>query len=332
MYMSQPPESPHALFLFERFRLSIEVRSLMVLPRYKGAVFRGAFGNAFRRVVCAVPRADCATCILRSKCLYVSIFKPSPPANYPDAAKFSQAPAPYVLNPPLTSRQAFHPGDNLDFELVLIGPAIEALPYFIYTFTEMGKRGLGRERGRYALTRVDLVRGEESTRIYDGRTQMLSPYPPAAVIDATPEEDEVTAVTLHFLTPLRLKVKGDLVTKLTFPIFFERLAQRRALLTAFYGSPDTSPDFSRLQALAQNITVTNDELHWYDWERYSARQKATMKYGGLRGKISFSGDLGPFMSYLRLGQEVNVGLSTTFGLGRYVIRCGNRLLDSVPDI
>ncbi len=79
------------LFPFERFRFTIKVSSLMVLPPYKGAVFRGAFGNAFRRVVCAVPRADCAACILRQKCLYVSIFEPPPPANYPDAAKFSQA-------------------------------------------------------------------------------------------------------------------------------------------------------------------------------------------------------------------------------------------------
>ncbi len=96
------------LFPFERFRFTIKVSSLMVLPPYKGAVFRGAFGSAFRRVVCAVPRTDCAACILRQKCLYVAIFEPPPPANYPDAAKFSQAPPRYVLNPPLTNRQAFH--------------------------------------------------------------------------------------------------------------------------------------------------------------------------------------------------------------------------------
>ncbi len=126
--MSQPVESPHTLFAFERFRFTIKVATLMVLPPYKGAVFPGAFGNAFRRIVCAVPRGDCATCLLRLKCLYVSIFEPPPPANYPDAAKFSTAPAPYVLNPPLTNRQAFHPGDELDFEMVLIGPAIEVLP------------------------------------------------------------------------------------------------------------------------------------------------------------------------------------------------------------
>ncbi len=318
--MSRPVESPHTLFTFERFRFTIKVASLMVLPPYKGAVFRGAFGNAFRRVVCAVPRQDCATCMLRLKCLYVSIFEPPPPADYPDAAKFSTAPAPYVLNPPLTNLQAFHPGDNLDFELVLIGPAIEALPYFIYTFTELGRRGLGGRRGKYDLVKVDLLRGEKAIQIYDGGPQMLSAYPPGAPIEPQSEENGVSTVTLHFLTPLRLKVKGDLVTKLTFPLFLERLVNRLTLLNAFYnGNSGPLPHFEPLLSLAPNISVTNDELHWHDWERYSSRQKDTMKFGGLKGPIAFSGDLGPFMPYVRVGQQVNLGQSTTFGLGRYRI-------------
>ncbi len=317
--MSQPVESPHTLFPFERFRFTIKVASLMVLPPYKGAVFRGAFGNAFRRVVCAVPRADCAACLLRRQCLYVAFFEPPPPSDYPDAAKFSTAPAPYVLNPPLTSRQAFHPGDLLDFEMVLIGPAIEALPYFIYTFTELGRMGLGRERGKYDLVKVDLLRGEEVSPVYDGGTQVLTAYPPSTAIAHQSEENGVSNVTLHFLTPLRLKVKGDLVTQLTFPVFFERLANRLTLLGSFYNSAATLHDFSALLALAQNIAVTDDELHWYDWERYSARQKDTMKFGGLKGRITFWGELGPFMPWLKLGGLVNVGQTTTFGLGRYQI-------------
>jgi hypothetical protein len=257
--------------------------------------------------------------MLRLKCLYVSIFEPPPPANYPDAAKFSTAPAPYVLNPPLTNRQAFHPNDVLDFEMVLIGPAIQALPYFIYTFTELGRKGLGRERGRYALEKVDLLRGEEVSPVYDGGTQVLTPILPNGRLEPRPEENGVSTLTLNFFTPLRLKVKGDLVTRLTFPVFFDRLAQRLTLLATFYNSAATPPDLSPLLTLAANVEVTENELHWYDWERYSARQKETVKYGGLKGRIAFSGGLGPFMPYVKVGQQVNVGQSTTFGLGRYSI-------------
>jgi len=67
---------------------------------------------------------------------------------------------------------------------------------------------------------------------------------------------------------------------------------------------------------SQSITVVEDKLHWYEWERYSARQQSAMKLCGLRRKITFVGNLSPFMPYLRLGEQVNVGQGTSFGLGR----------------
>ena len=168
---------------YERFRFFLKVTGTMVLPPYKGSVFRGAFGSAFRRIVCAKSGGDCMTCVLRQQCLYVSFFEPPPPPDYPDAARFSHAPPPYVLNPPLTNRQSFHSQEILNFDLVLMGRAIEVLPYFVYTFVELGRRGLGRERGKYDLIRVDLLRDGQAIQIYDGQTQTLSDYPPPIGFD-----------------------------------------------------------------------------------------------------------------------------------------------------
>ena len=204
----------------------------------------------------------------------------------------------------------------MEFELVLIGRAVDALPYFVYTFMEMGKRGIGRERGKYELMGVDLMRNGEKIQIYDSPTQTLTSFPPGQSAFSTLEHETCNRVTLEFLTPLRLKVKGDLVTRLTFPVFFERLAERLSLLTALYGNNGTQPDLTSLMALAQEIKVDEDKLRWYDWERYSARQQRAMKLGGLRGSITFAGDFSPFMPYLRLGEQVNVGQGTSFGLGR----------------
>jgi hypothetical protein len=301
----------------ERFRFSVRVASLMVLPPYKGGIFRGAFGSVFRSIVCATRAADCQKCLVRSQCLYVVLFEPQAPPDHPDAHKFRHAPSSYVLNPPLTKREAFKRDETLDFELVLIGRAVDAVPYFIYTFMEMGKRGLGRERGRYELLSVDVLRNGTRTPIYDGSTGTLISFAPGLDSVTYPGDDSCTRVTLEFLTPLRLKVKGDLVTRLTFPLFFERLAHRLTLLAAFYGrNGEQSHDISPLFPRAREISVDEDTLRWQDWERYSARQQTAMKLGGLRGKITFSGDLGPFMPFLRLGEQVNVGQGTSFGLGR----------------
>lgn len=189
----------------------------MVLPPYKGAVFRGAFGNAFRRLACIAPKADCPACDLRRKCLYVAIFEPPAPPGYRDAAKFSQAPRPYVLNPPLITRQSFRPGETLEFDLVLIGPAIEALPYFIHIFMEMGRQGLGRERGKYELLRVDLLQNDAAHPVYEASTRTLRAFRPEAGPASLPEDDRAASLTLQFLTPLRLKEKGDLVARAHLP-------------------------------------------------------------------------------------------------------------------
>jgi CRISPR-associated endoribonuclease Cas6 len=290
----------------------------MVLPPYKGGIFRGAFGSTFRRIVCATRTKECSNCLILNQCLYKALFEPQAPPHHPNALKFRHAPAPYVLNPPLTNRQVFRPGDTLDFELVLIGRALDALPYFIYTFMDLGNRGLGRERGRYELSGVDVVRNGEVISIYDGATKMLRSYAPGANPVTSPTDENCPRVTLEFLTPLRLKEKGDLVTKLTFPLFFERLAERLNLLAVLYANNGEACDFAPLMRQAQKITVDEDKLHWYDWGRYSARQKSAMKLGGMRGKITFTGNLSPFMPYLRLGTEVNAGQGTSFGLGRHI--------------
>ncbi|MEW6386141.1 MAG: CRISPR system precrRNA processing endoribonuclease RAMP protein Cas6 [Thermodesulfobacteriota bacterium] len=310
---------------YARFCFHLRVKTLMVLPPYKGAVFRGAFGNALRRLVCVAKGAPCDSCLLRQKCLYIALFEPSPPPDFLDAGKFLQAPRPYVLNPPLTTRQAFHPGETLDFELVLIGPAIDALPYFIHIFQEVGRRGLGPERGKYELVGVDhLQKGGngETLCVFDGPSGNFNNFTLTPDSLALSGDAEVKKVTLNFLTPLRLRENGKLVTRLTSSLFFRRLAQRVSLLTAFYGEKGwglSLTDPGTLLTKGNNLTIQDDRLRWYDWERYSQRQGDTLKFGGLQGMLSFKGRLESFLPYLRLGEYVNVGQGTTFGLGRYEI-------------
>ena len=312
------PELPGNLRC-ERFRLHLRIESLTILPPYKGGVFRGAFGRAFRKSVCALPKVRCEQCMLRSRCAYATLFEPLAPSGFPDAGKYPHPPAPYVLNPPLNNHEVFRPGQTLDFDLVLMGRAVEALPYFIFSFTEMGRLGLGRERGKFRLGGADLLRNGAAHPVYNGETETLSGLPLEEPFSQHKKNETIETLTLRFLTPLRLKEKGRLVTRLTFPLFFDRLYQRLQLLTAFYGETSHFPNFQELGKTAKRIQVISQDLHWYDWARYSARQKSLMKLGGLRGTIRFEGNLTPFMPYLRAGEMVNVGQGTSFGLGRFEV-------------
>jgi hypothetical protein len=44
-----------------------------------------------------------------------------------------------------------------------------------------------------------------------------------------------------------------------------------------------------------------------------------MRMGGLSGRITYEGKLGPFIPWLEAGVWTHVGKSTTFGLGGYEI-------------
>lgn len=141
-------------FKVARYEFVIEARGPLFLPPYKGSTFRGGFGTAFKNVSCSDRRNECRKCLLRHACPYAYIFETAPPEGSEALTKFEQVPHPFVLEPPLTQKQEFAPGDEFTLGLVLIGRGIEFLPYFIVAFQEFGKTGIGRGRGRFNLARA----------------------------------------------------------------------------------------------------------------------------------------------------------------------------------
>jgi len=75
-----------------------------------------------------------------------------------------------------------------------------------------------------------------------------------------------------------------------------------------------------LAAMAESVKIVDKDLRWQDWHRYSSRQKASMRLGGMVGTIRYKGEnLGVFMSLLRYVEQVHLGKQTTFGLERLEI-------------
>ena len=166
-------------FRIAKFRFTVYARERIRLPDYKGAVFRGGFGYAFKKIVCVVKDKPCDSCLLKQKCIYSYIFETPPPDDTEILRLYPKVPHPFVIEPPLTEKQVFAPGESFSFHLILIGNAIDYLPYFIYTFTELGKQGIGSDRGRYDLTRVEGIGlGGASVEIYTNKTQTLTNHYP----------------------------------------------------------------------------------------------------------------------------------------------------------
>jgi len=166
-------------FRLARFRFTVCAKEHIRFPSYKGSAFRGGFGYAFKRVVCVIKGKECDDCLLKQKCIYSYIFETPPPQDTEMLRLYPKVPHPFVIEPPITEKQTFEPGEEFSFHLILIGNAIDYLPYFIYTFTELGKQGIGQGRGKYDLMQVEGMDLEnEAIQIYDHKTQTLTNHYP----------------------------------------------------------------------------------------------------------------------------------------------------------
>lgn len=302
---------------YARFRMEMVAVDRLKLPPYKGSTLRGAFGHAFKKLVCVKRDMDCATCLICAQCVYYYVFE-TPFSGGEDSRGYAFAPHPFVIEPPGETRQIYEVGDALSVGLVLVGRALDSLPYFIYAFEEMGRQGLGTGRGKVALKRVVALSAAGEQCIYEADTGMLDlDYP--ICVGASKGEDIGSLVHLRLQTPIRLKAGGRFASRLDFSLLVRALLRRISDLTRFHCDAELVLDYGQWIALAEKVQTRAMNTRWYDWERYSLRQDQRMKLGGLVGDVVFTGDIEPFMPLLRLGADLHVGKGTGFGLGRYEI-------------
>ena len=307
-----------------KFKFVIRAEQPLWLPSYKGSTFRGAFGSTFRRIVCVMRDQECDTCMLRENCAYYYVFESPNPmtlSNFTDP----KIPHPFILEPPLERELYFPVGAELDFHLILVGKAIDYLPYFIHTFDELGRRGgIGRGRrygqGRFKLTQVfDAADGGQS--IYDGETKMLSSnFSVISEKELIPKkEDTADELKLKFITPVRIKKQGRFFMKdrkqpLELQLLIENLYRRIYCLVFFHCESLTST-FEYPQIAG--VGIKDSKLRWQDWERYSNRQQTRMMLGGFVGHACYDGAFQPWLTLIRAGEFLHVGKGTAFGLGKY---------------
>ncbi|MFN3479764.1 MAG: CRISPR system precrRNA processing endoribonuclease RAMP protein Cas6 [Thermodesulfovibrionales bacterium] len=318
---------------FYKYRINLKPRELIHLPLYKGSAIRGIFGYALRRVVCVVKKSRCDDCILRLKCIYAAIMESSIPETHPYHRKYKNAPHPYIIIPPLTRRQYFKPDDSIFFEIVLVGKANEYLPYFVYTFTEMGRIGIGKDKGKFDVFSVEALNlNGTMAEIFNTngilRTEGFRiDYNLLERTERSQKSEIKDEITLFFETPLRIKEHDKLSKDIPFNLLIKRLSERALLLEHLYCSAEIDSErnesivaLNKLLEDSENVETIKNKLRWVDWERYSSRQQTKMKFGGWIGEITYKGDFQKYMTLLKLGEFIHVGKAVTFGLGKYRIK------------
>ncbi|RME76323.1 MAG: hypothetical protein D6784_06135, partial [Chloroflexi bacterium] len=204
-------------FTLASFRFDLQALEPFTLPPFWGSALRGAFGHTFKRLVCREPWPCDKKCRRGNICPYGYIFETSPEEGTV-LRNLSDVPRPFIIRSPAKASPQISAGDRLRFDLTLVGQSRSYLPYFIAVFRELGRVGLGKQRGKYRLEQVTALSpsGQASRPIYRAGDETIHAGDNPVTIEtilarsATLPADRLT---LQFLTPTRLKHQGRWVNE-----------------------------------------------------------------------------------------------------------------------
>ncbi|HZR63864.1 MAG TPA: CRISPR system precrRNA processing endoribonuclease RAMP protein Cas6 [Terriglobales bacterium] len=326
----------------EQIPLSVGLFRFTVAPLFplfvpavnKGNMLRGGFGHVFRRL-CCVPQCQAAkNCPLAGTCPYKAIFEPSPPAGSDRLSKYQDIPRPFVFRAPQTQKTRFGEGERFEFDLVLIGRALEFLPYFVLAFRELAAEGIGLNRAKCKLERVEAiepvlndVRTSEraSHVIYSADDQLFRSNGNGTsklwfgsriqAFSLANGNGTAPRINVRFLTPTFLRAEGDIVRRPEFHHIFKRLRDRINALSTFFGTGPLDVDFRGLGERSEKVRTVASRFEWVERARTSSKTGQRHELSGFVGEATYEGDMAQFVLWLAVGELVHVGKHTAWGNG-----------------
>ena len=326
-------------FTAHRLRVECQVVTPLQLNEHTGSAIRGAFFHALRNGFCAFARDRdmlCSRCALVATCPVAFLVS----TLDDQSERGADVPRPYTVQPPLDGKTHYAPGDTLTFGLTMFARALNLFPYVVLAAQRhMERDGIGKpvkanfyRRGQFRVVHVwaeNPLTGERREVLRQGETMVQVPDVPitneqisaqsASTRNIKYQISNFKRVALELLTPMRLVDDGQLVRRMAFRPFIQRLHGRLKQLSAENSDTPLTFDLRTVMAQAEAVRVVQDETRWVELESYSTRLNRATHIGGLIGQVTFEGDLEPFWDELLWGQFVNVGKDAVKGNGWYQI-------------
>lgn len=287
-------------FDFYSFRFVFSALDPIVFPPGQpGNILRGAFGNAFRGIVCSPDCPGARRCPTRDTCDYARIFEPASAGSGPSGLR--DQPRPFVFRAAYLDGRTIQPEERFWFDVNLFETRNPPVESFALAIGRLAKDGMGPLRGRANLESVE-------------QRQISVPLDP----------DLADARTLHieFVTPTELKHDDKLVDRPEFDVLFARARDRVSTLRALYGPGPLEIDFRAIGERAALIRMTRSELRQVKAERRSSRTGQVHGIGGFVGVAEYEGTLSEFIPYLDAAQWTGIGRQCVWGKGELRVRIG----------
>lgn len=276
----------------------------VLFPPGKAAnIFRGAFGEIFRRIACLPACFDAKSCSRAHECAYARMFEPRAPREMRQPVEggkpsgFDDRPRPFVLRAASLDGRRFEAGERFTLDVNVFDPDIPALDYFRLAFEQLWAEGLGPGRPRVELVEADELPGVE--------------------VQLTARREPVHRIKVAFLTPTELKSGGEILREPVFDALFKRARDRVTGLIGLYQESAVSRqlDFRGMGDRADAIRMTGGNIRQVEHERRSGRTGQRHSLGGFTGEAIYEGELAEFLPYLEAAWWTGVGRLTVWGNG-----------------
>jgi hypothetical protein len=311
---------------FQFFPLRFEfiaLDSLFFPPGNAANILRGALGIIFRQIACRPDCRDTSTCEARQSCPYARVFEPARSAadKAPGPSGFNYRPRPFVFRARHLDGRAIQPQESFHFDVHVFSLDPAVLAYFVLTFAELAREGLGPRRGKADLQCVRRLASESLPEqlLYQGSTTAMTGSIEPVSLDLDPAASAPNRIRVEFLSPTELKHEREIASRPEFPILFGRIRDRISTLRALYGPGALAIDFRGIGERAAAVRMTRCEIHRQEAVRRSTRTGQGHSLGGFVGLAEYEGELGEFLPYLEAGRWVGVGRQAVWGKGEIAI-------------
>ncbi|TAK33658.1 MAG: CRISPR system precrRNA processing endoribonuclease RAMP protein Cas6 [Chloroflexota bacterium] len=308
-------------------RVTAQVRSTIVLNEHPGSILRSTFSHALRHRFCLDRcRSCCAFCMHELSCP-VSMLA-SCAEEVDECGR--DIPRPFVIVPPMDGKATYQPGELFEFGVTVFGNVMSLFPYVVTGLKAMSESGIGRHvTGRAKRRHHGRIQVRQITAVnplMDTGQIVLTDKDHLINLPATggvTHEDVLSRaaalppdrVSLELVTPLQLVDDERPVRPLRFAPLVRNLLDRLEALGQYYGTGGPLVDHAELARGARQVRVEKDQTRWVVPKSCGARQRYNTPDGGFVGRVTFAGNLEPFLPWLIWGEAVHVGADTTRGNG-----------------
>ncbi|MBN1954082.1 MAG: CRISPR system precrRNA processing endoribonuclease RAMP protein Cas6 [Anaerolineae bacterium] len=326
---------------FARLCFDLETLEEADVPPYKGDLLRMALLWWLSELWCPMPTRCRHGCRRPDVCMFGRLCSPPvDPAWSPQIKRLvgDTPPPAYALWDGQDRRRRIAAGTPWQFELALFGEmALRQVPSIVAAVQEGAEQGMGRVRWRSRLRRASALRPEADENggaIYLAEEEPHDGAPVLTWRSYTLDEiafrygqmvdrvaaypDPVSSISLRFLSPVKIKERGQWVDEPRFSAIMRALVRRLRLLSQVHGDGEwPQAEYGPLLDLAETVRLEHSEVYTDGYQRRS-KQSGTYEIEGLLGEAWYAGnDFRPLLPALWLGQWAHIGKNYVIGNGRY---------------